>query len=294
MGSPVSVNPFRCRVWSLHDRLEEHITEQNCAEEIESFREHGQRAPVRGRAVQDDPDYDVEVICGARRLFVARLLKMDLLVEMGEFSDREAIIAMHVENCLRKDLSPYERGLGYLRWLRGRLFESQEEMAAALKVSPSQVSRLLKLARLPSVVVSAFGNAVDIRESWGEKLTEVLEDPIRKQPAIRAARAIAASSSRLPPHDVYRQLLASAAPTTPGGRKTIPALHDQVIEGKDGTPLFRIRRQQDSIALLLPVDKTSAKTLAAIQRAIEHILSASAAEMVSPAHEAEDLQVATA
>jgi ParB family chromosome partitioning protein len=293
MESCASVDPFRCRVWSMHDRLEDHISEENCADEIESFSEHGQRSRVLGRPVCDDPDYDVEVICGARRLFVARLLKMHLLVEMRELSDKEAIIAMHIENCLRKEISPYERGLGYLRWLRGGYFASQDEMAAALKVSTSQVSRLLKLARLPSVIVNAFGSAIDIRENWGAKLTEVLEDPARKEPTIRAARSIAADSARLMPHEVYRQLLASAAPTEPGGRKAIPVPHDQVIEGKDGAPLFRIRHQRDSIALLLPVDKTSAKTLDTIQRAVARILTASATEIVPTIHDLGNLQRAS-
>jgi ParB family chromosome partitioning protein len=236
---------------------------------------------VLGRPVRDDPGYDVEVICGVRRLFIARLLKVNLLVQMRELSDREAIISMHIENCLRKDLSPYERGLGYSRWLRGGHFESQEEMAAVLRVSPSQVSRLLKLARLPSVIVSAFRDTTNIRESWAAKLTEVLEDPVRKQPAIRAARAIAASSSPLLPKEVYRRLLASAAPTSPGGRKVAPSIRDLVIEDDNGLPLFRIRHQQGAIALLLPADRTSAQTLAAIQHAVARILTAPGAEVAA-------------
>ena len=276
MDAAVSANPFRCRVWCLHDRLDEHITEANCAEEIESFKAHGQRVRVLGRPVRNDPQCDVEVICGARRLFVARLLNVPLLVELRDLSDREAIVQMHIENCLRKDISAYERGRGYLRWLRGGHFGSQEEMAAALKVSPSQVSRLLKLARLPSVVVQAFGDSAEICERWGEKLTEILTDPVRSQPTMRRARAIATGAGTMSPQDVYRALLTSAASVVPGSHKVSRTLHDRVIQGRDGTPLFRIRHQQDAIALLLPVDRTSARTLAAIQHAVEGILNASA------------------
>jgi ParB family chromosome partitioning protein len=294
MDLVVSADPFRCRVWDLHDRLEEHISEENCAEEIESFKVHGQRVRVVGRAVHNDPDYDFEIISGARRLFVARLLKIRLLVEVRELSDRDAIIQMHVENLLRKDISAYDRGLAYLRWLRSGHFDSQDGLAAALKVSPSQVSRLLKLARLPTVIISAFGNAVDICESWGDKLTEALEDPVRSQPAIRAARAIAARAERLRPQEVYHRLLASAAPTERGGHKVIRAAHDQVIEGKDGSPLFRIRHQQDSIAFLLPIDRTSAKKLAAIQRAVERILNDSVTDPSLALDDAVALQRASA
>lgn len=280
MKTTILVDPFRCRLWSLHDRLEEHIDEDNCAREIESFQQHGQRVSVLGRPVCDDPDYDVEVICGGRRLFIARLLGMQLLVEMRDLTDKEAIISMHIENCLRKEVSPYERGLAYQRWLRSGSFKSQDEMAAALGVSASRVCRLLKLAKLPSVILAAFGTAVDIREGWGDKLTEVIEDPVRKEPVIRAARSIAASGAALSPREVYRQLLAAAAPTAPGGRKASAIPHDKVVEGVGGEPLFRIRQQQDAIALLLPVDRMSARTLDAIQRAVARILADSIADAI--------------
>jgi ParB family transcriptional regulator, chromosome partitioning protein len=280
MGSLMSVDPWRCRVWSLHDRLQDYLSEKNCAREIKGFEAHGQHTRVLARPVRDDPDHDLEVICGTRRLFVARLLKIPLLVEVRELTDTDAIIAIHVDS-LRKNTSPYERGLSYLEWIRAGYFNTQEELAATLKVHPSEVSRPIKLARLPCAIVQAFGNPTEIRECWGKKLTEVLADPMRKAPALRAARALAARPSRLPPRDVYRQLLASAAPTRPGGRKIINFLRDQVIVGKDGAPLYRIRHQQDEIALLLSTDKTSAKKLAAIKRAIEHILIASETEVVS-------------
>jgi hypothetical protein len=67
-------------------------------------------------------------------------------------SDREAVIALDVENRHRKDISPYERGTSYKRWLELGHFKCQKELARALEISPSQVSRMLKLAQLPAVV----------------------------------------------------------------------------------------------------------------------------------------------
>src|SRR5258708_5408352 len=112
----VLVNPFRCRVWALHDRLEDHITEDSCKEEIESIASHGQLIPVLGRPLKGDVDYDVEIIYGARRLFVTRHLNVPLHVEVREITDRDAIVAMDLENRHRKDISPYERGLSYSQW----------------------------------------------------------------------------------------------------------------------------------------------------------------------------------
>src|SRR5688572_30441481 len=109
----VSISPFRCRVWEMHDRLEDYITAESCCTEIGSFEAHGQLVPALGRPVRGDPDYDLEVVCGARRLFVARHLGALLQVEIREMSDREALVALDIENRHRKDTSPYERGVTY-------------------------------------------------------------------------------------------------------------------------------------------------------------------------------------
>ena len=268
MSSIVSADPFRCRMWSLHDRLQKHVSEDNCREEIHSFKEYGQLVPVLGRTLQGDPGADIELIYGARRLFVARHIKTALLVELRELSDREAIIAMDVENRQRQDLSPYERGLSYARWLRAGYFRSQHDLARALGLSASQVSRLLKLARLPSVIVEAFGSAVDIHEGWGSDLVDAIEDPARRTAAIRTARTINAAFPRPAASEVYRQLLASSA----RGRKLKALAHDQVVNGEDGTPLFRVRHQRNSIALVLPHEKVSHRCLEAIEDAVARIM----------------------
>ena len=173
MQEVVSVNPFRCRMWQLHDRLEDCIDEATCRAEIESFVEHGQLIPALGRRTSNSPDYDVELVYGARRLFVARHLNKPLLVDLrDELSDREAAIALDIENRQRRNLSPYERGMCYARWLRAGHFKSQGDLVRTLKVSAAQTSRLLKLARLPSVVVSAFESGLDICEQWGMDLVD--------------------------------------------------------------------------------------------------------------------------
>ena len=272
MDSIVAVNPFRCRVWHLHDRLEEHITEESCREEIESFLGNGQMIPALGRRLRNDKDHDIEIICGARRLFLARYTRKQLLVDVRTMTDKEAIIAMDIENRHRKDISPYERGRSYATYLRCGHFESQEDIARALNISPSVVSRLLKLARLPSVMVDAFGSAVDIREGWGVKLAEALDDPLRRRSTIDAARTIAASRSRPPARDVYRKLLSSAAPSR-RGRPPKQTLRDRVVKDESGAPMFRIKHHRDSIALVLPLEHTPPQALEEIQEAICKILN---------------------
>ena len=105
MSNIVSVDPLLCKMWHLHDRLEHLIVEDTCRAEIHSFAKHGQLVAALGRPVRADPDNDVELICGARRLFVARHLNVQLLVEVREMTDRAAVIARDIENRWGPDLA---------------------------------------------------------------------------------------------------------------------------------------------------------------------------------------------
>jgi ParB family transcriptional regulator, chromosome partitioning protein len=267
-NATMSVNPFRCRMWRLHDRLDDYVTEETCKREIESVLTYGQLVPALGRPLKDDASHDVELIYGARRLFIARTINMPLLVEMREMTDAEAIVAMDIENRQRADVSPYERGLSYSRWLNGGFFSSQGEIARALHISESQVSRLLKLARLPAVIVNAFPSPVDIREEWGLALFEALKADRSRQLIIQAARSIATSSRRPSACDAFRTMLAAAA----GGPRTRLPAHDKVVHAADGVPLFRIRQQRSAVAILLPAKTVSAIRVKEISKAIAGIL----------------------
>jgi ParB family chromosome partitioning protein len=275
MPSFVEMNPFRCRMWGLHDRLEAHISEQTCRDEIESFSRHGQFVPVLGRPLHGDPSYDAELICGARRLFVAKLLNKPLAVELRTLSDRDALIAMDTENRLRKDISPYERALSYAQWIRSGHFNSQTDISCVLKISPSQVSRVLKLAQLPAIIVEAFDNPTEILEDWGISLLARLQDPATRHAVFEAARFIVARSARHPAKEVYRQLLAAAAK----GRKLKRRHHDVVVCGENGAALFRIRHQRQWVALLLPLEHVGERTMRDISNAVSSILQAESTQV---------------
>src|SRR5262245_40063136 len=98
-------------MWDYHDRLGDEITSSSCASWIESMKRHGQKQPVLGRRIAGKGDYEFELIFGARRLFAARSLGIELTVELRELDDRAALIEMDIENRVRRDISPYERGM---------------------------------------------------------------------------------------------------------------------------------------------------------------------------------------
>jgi ParB/RepB/Spo0J family partition protein len=280
MSDVISVNPFHCRMWEGHERLEDHITEETCRAEIESFLTHGQQTPVLARPLRNDMNHQYEVVYGARRLFVACHLNMPLALELRELSDREAVIAMDIENRQRKELSPYERGRSYNLWLRNGLFASQEELARAINISASQVSRLSRLAHLPPVIVNAFSSPMDICEVWGRNLMDIWDDAEKKPALTTAARVIAKETVRRPAASVFKRLV--SAPAAPQTRlRGVPTEeHDQVVKSDDGMPLFRIRKHRNDTALLFPTNTVSSQVLDEVTREVSKILHRARAKAI--------------
>jgi ParB family chromosome partitioning protein len=246
-GSFITADPFRCRVWDLNDRMDEYVTEDSCRAEIASVERDGQLVPVVGRVLRNNPDFDIEIICGARRLFVARHLKVSIRVQLRELTDRQAAVAVKTENSLRKETSPYERGLWLAKLLRQGIYRSRDEMARNLGTTPTQVTRLLKFTELPALVIGAFQSPHDILESWAVKLHRAWKDERRRLLAERC-RSLSASSPRPPAVSVYEILM---APPTRGGRTRFKAGR-QVVKSPDGATVLRFEHRRKEVVLRIP------------------------------------------
>ena len=263
----MAVDPFRCRLWHLHDRIEKYLTPESCRDEIESIRRDGQMVPAIGRCLTGDPEFEVEIICGARRLFVARHLKLPLRVQITCMTDQQAAAAMDNENRLRREISPYERGMCLAKLLRQGVFKTQEAMAQGLHLSPVQVSRLLKFSELPPLLIDAFANPREILESWAVELHKAWHDE-RNRLLVRRARALIAGNSRPPPAAVYEILL---APPGSGGRVTRRG-HNPTILGPQGQKLLRIAHWHKGLTLIIPNEIVTPALESDVTRALSAIV----------------------
>ena len=63
-------------------------------------------------------------------------------------------------------------------------------------------------------------------------------------------------------------LLGAAA----SGAKVKNKVHDEIVKDDDGIPLFRIRNQRTTIALLLPAERISGQVLQQIREAVANAL----------------------
>ncbi|MCT4556477.1 MAG: ParB/RepB/Spo0J family partition protein [Pelagimonas sp.] len=190
------VDPARCRMWARHNRDYALLNEENCRDLIDGIRSQGrQEFPAIVRRV-DDPDFDYEVVCGARRHFAVSWLRdnnytqFKYLVEVRDITDEEAFRLADIENRDREDISDYERAIDYAdavdRYYNGK----QKAMAARLEVSQPWLSRYLQLAKLPSVIVGAFASVRDLRERNARELKPLLADAASAKPILEEAAAI--------------------------------------------------------------------------------------------------------
>ncbi|MEO1556334.1 MAG: ParB/RepB/Spo0J family partition protein [Pseudomonadota bacterium] len=196
------VDPVRCRMWERHNRDYALLTEDNCRDLIDGIRAQGQQEfPAIVRPI-DDPDFDFEVICGARRHFAISWLRANnytqfkYLIEARTLSDEEAFRLADIENRDREDISDYERAIDYADAIARYYGGKQKAMAERLEVSQPWLSRYLQLAKLPKVVVEAFPTIRELKERNARELKPLLADPQTAKAVQTEAKVIVAEQKQ--------------------------------------------------------------------------------------------------
>jgi ParB family chromosome partitioning protein len=151
-----------------------------------SIREKGQLSPIRVRW-SDDLDKWL-IISGERRWRAAKragLAEIECYFHEAALSPSEILEQQLIENCLREDLQPVEeaRAFASLMTLNGW---TGKNVAQALRVHPSRVSRALALLRLPEPVQQQVNaGAIPARSAY----------EISKLPDTKAQMALARQSA---------------------------------------------------------------------------------------------------
>lgn len=227
------VDPGRCAMWEHHNRAYDLLTENNCADLIDSLKAQGrQEFPAIVRKLPAGHAAEYEVICGARRHFAVSWLRANnypqflYLIEIRDLTDEEAFRLADIENRDRADLSDYERACDYLQALDRYYGGKQKAMASRLEVSEAWLSRYLYLARLPEALVRAWPQITDLRELHARRLrpmlaqaeAEVLAEAARLGAEQEAARSGQGAFTPVP--RVLARLRAAASGTRPAAPET--------------------------------------------------------------------------
>jgi ParB family chromosome partitioning protein len=258
------VDPARCRIWAQHNRRYELLNADNCAQLLEGLRSQGrQELPALVRRVKDDPNFDYEVIWGARRHWSISYLRtvehrdIKYLIEERELTDEQAFRLSDIENRSRADLCDYERAVDYLKAVNAYYDGQAQRMADRLEVSKSWLSRFLDLGKLPQPVVAAFGDIFVLKVNHARQLKPFLEGGPSTDLVLEEAERLVAQQREhrargLPLVDAAKvvQTLQKAA----GGQKPAKALKPRsaprIVSNAGGQALFTLKRKSPSVLLL--------------------------------------------
>lgn len=243
------LDPARVRVWKGNARSYAHLSEESCAELIDSIiAEGGQKVPAVVRRIEGDPDHEYEVIAGTRRHWSISWLRahsypeMKFLAQVAQLDDEAAFRLADLENRARKDVSDLERARNYAEALRDHYGNHLTRMSERLKVSKGWLSKMLKVAALPDAVVAAFASPADIQMKPAYPLAQALEDRAAAGAILREAKVIGREQDSLRKNgesllsgaEVIRRLM--AAPR--GERATAPV---RVYRGALDRPAVTVR-----------------------------------------------------
>jgi ParB family chromosome partitioning protein len=148
-----------------------------------SIQKTGQLHPLRVR--WDEPRGKWIIVTGERRYratAAAGLKEIDCYFHDGEITESEILEQQLVENLLRQDLKPLEEARGYAALMELNDWNGKQ-VAEALRVSPSKVSRALALLDLPEDVQKRV-EAGAIPRTYAYELTKLGNETTQRDLAI--------------------------------------------------------------------------------------------------------------
>ncbi|WP_342482091.1 ParB/RepB/Spo0J family partition protein (plasmid) [Brevundimonas sp. BH3] len=265
------VDPARCRMWAEHNRDYGLLSYERCSDLIESIKAQGrQEVPAIVRRVKEDPNFDFEVICGARRHWSVSWLRNNnypdfrFLVEIRELTDEEAFRVSDLENRAREDLTALERAKDYLRALELYYGGSQRAMAQRINVTESWLSRYLDLARLPEALKAAFPDSAALSIKHVTQLKPLLKPEDRKarvlQEAKRLAAAYTATGEGVSAQSIIRALmLAADAPNKSGKASAVKPV--EKFKTQSGRVLLEVRSKgKSAVEMTLHLNAGASRT----------------------------------
>jgi len=209
-GKITSIDPDLVDIFPLNPRSERGFVAREDGELVASIKATGQTTPVIVRPSTVEGRY--ELIVGTRRLAAIREIrkggdKRDLFAEILTLDDGAAWLRAETENAARKEISPLAQARS---WLNGctRFYDgNQAEMARALGVDKSVVSRALSLAELPDVLIDLVKNRDSINLHYAAQLGPVLKQADLGNKMLAHAKAMVEQGVRLSPAEAARRLL---------------------------------------------------------------------------------------
>lgn len=207
-GQVVLLDPKLIRQSKWKNRHEKSYTTKDylvLKEEIEAAGKNVQPIKVRRVAAEGQGPDLYELVYGRRRHRACLELGLSVASIVQQLSDVEAFQEMERENRHRLDLSAWEQGMMYKDAIDQGLYASMRQMAAALGIDPSNLSKAIKLASLPLELIDAFRSPLDLQFRWSTELSEALDKDAAR--VLSTAETLRALPEKLSSKEVFSRLI---------------------------------------------------------------------------------------
>lgn len=222
----LKIDPALIDISPENERDQEFLDEISLRDLLPDIKKHGQTKPglVRPKA-----DGRFELIEGSRRRRTAEILGIKFEAFSGHVPDADVRVLSVSEN-IKKDVSPYEKGLAYKKQMLKGEFESWAELAAVKGISTSHASRLKMLADLAPRFVKILPTPSSMSTKYGEMISSLrkknetaLEEKVSE---LLALRENVSSPKEYPDYDnVIKQLKSAVRLSIPKPTQYQPALY---------------------------------------------------------------------
>jgi ParB family chromosome partitioning protein len=163
----------------------------------------GNVQPIKVRPLREpNDDAKYEVVFGHRRHRACLELGLQVSAWVVDLDERALWREMELENRGRKDLSAWEQGAMYARAIDEGLFPSLRSLAQTIGRDAGDVSKALRIARLPPEVVAAFQSPNEIQFRYAKELDDAVQ--ANHDEVMRVARSLA--GTQRPANDVFLAL----------------------------------------------------------------------------------------
>lgn len=151
-----------------------------------SIRDKGQLSPIRVRWSEDFKKW--VIIAGERRWRATKqagLPTIDCYFHDGELAKSEVLEQQLIENLLREDLKPLEEAKAFSTLMAMNSWNGKQ-LAEALRLDPSKVSRSLALLRLPEDIQEHI-EAGDLSARSAYEIAKLKDPDVKRELANQAA-----------------------------------------------------------------------------------------------------------
>ena len=165
----LNIDPSLVDISPENERDQEFLDEIALRDLIPDIKKHGQTKPGLVRPIGNGR---FELIEGSRRRRTQEILGNKFQAFSGDVPDADVRVLSVSEN-IKKDVSPYEKGVAYKKQMTKGEFESWAELAAVKGISTSQASRLKMLADLSPRFVKILPTPSSMSTKYGELISSL-------------------------------------------------------------------------------------------------------------------------